>query len=64
MSKGLKEKLKSGGNIKAAEIVGEEIAKQAMGVGIKCVCFDRGRCKFHGRMKALAQAARKAGLVF
>jgi large subunit ribosomal protein L18 len=51
-------------NKKAAEVVGEAIAKQAIGVGIKCVCFDRNRFKYHGRVKALADAARKAGLVF
>ena len=51
-------------NIKAAEIVGEVIAKQALSVGIKCVCFDRNRYKFHGRVKALAESAKKAGLVF
>jgi large subunit ribosomal protein L18 len=53
-----------GGNKKAAEMVGEAVAKQALQVGIKCVCFDRNRYKFHGRVKALADAARKAGLVF
>jgi len=52
------------GNKKAAEAVGEAIAKQATGVGIKCVCFDRGGYRFHGRVKALADAARKAGLIF
>ena len=52
------------GNIKAAEIVGEAIAKQALSVGIKCVCFDRNRYKFHGRVKALAESAKKAGLIF
>jgi len=54
----------SGGNKKAAQVVGEAVAKQAFSVGIKCVCFDRNRYKFHGRTKALAEAARKAGLVF
>ncbi|MHC4395901.1 MAG: 50S ribosomal protein L18 [Planctomycetota bacterium] len=63
-AKGLQDQLKSGGNKKAAEVVGEVVAKQALGVGIKCVCFDRNRYKFHGRAKALAEAARKAGLVF
>jgi len=57
-------RLASGSNKKAAETVGETIAKQALGVGIKCVCFDRNRYKFHGRVKALAEAARKAGLAF
>lgn len=60
----LRDQLNYSGNKKAAEIVGEAIAKQALGVGIKCVCFDRNRYKFHGRVKALAEAARKAGLVF
>ena len=63
-SKGLKDKLSYGGNKKAAEVVGEEIAKRALGVGIKCVCFDRSSYRYHGRIKALAEAARKAGLVF
>ena len=63
-SKGLRNQLPNSGDKKAAQIVGEAIAKQALGVGIKCVCFDRNRYKFHGRLKALAEAARKAGLVF
>ncbi len=63
-AKSLRAKLPEGGNSKAAEVVGEAIAKQALGVGINCVCFDRNRYKFHGRVKALAESARKAGLVF
>jgi large subunit ribosomal protein L18 len=63
-SKALKGKITKAGNRKAAEVVGEAVAKQAIGVGIKCVCFDRGPYKFHGRVKSLAEAARKAGLVF
>ncbi len=63
-AKQLRDQLNYCGNKKAAEIVGEAIAKQALGVGIQCVCFDRNRYKFHGRVKALAEAARKAGLVF
>ena len=63
-AKAIQGHLSAGGNIKAAQLVGETIAKQAIGVGIKCVCFDRGRYKFHGRVKGLAEAARKAGLVF
>ena len=59
-----RDQLTNAGNIKAAEIVGEAIAKQALSVGIKCVCFDRNRYKFHGRVKALAVSAKKAGLVF
>lgn len=53
-----------GGNIAAAEAVGTAIAKQAIGVGINCVSFDRNRYRYHGRVKAMADAARKAGLVF
>jgi large subunit ribosomal protein L18 len=53
-----------GGNKKAAEAVGEALAKKALDVGIKCVCFDRGPYKYHGRVKSLAEAARKAGLAF
>ena len=54
--KGVKGNVTYGGNIEAAKKVGEEIAKQALGVGIKCVCFDRNRYKYHGRAKALAEA--------
>lgn len=63
-TKSLRDQLPSAGNRKAAEVVGEAVAKQALGVGIKCVSFDRNRCKFHGRVKALADGARKAGLAF
>ncbi|UCG47166.1 MAG: 50S ribosomal protein L18 [Phycisphaerales bacterium] len=63
-SKGLREHLSGGANIKMAEAVGEDVAKQAFSVGIKCVCFDRNRYRFHGRVRALAEAARKAGLAF
>ena len=62
--KSLHDQVQYGGGVKAAQVVGEAIAKQALGVGIKCVCFDRNRYRFHGRVKALAEAARKAGLVF
>jgi len=63
-TKNQRDQLSNAGNIKAAEIVGEAIAKQALSVGIKCVCFDRNRYRFHGRVKALAESAKKAGLVF
>jgi large subunit ribosomal protein L18 len=63
-AKGLRDRLSDSGNTKAAELVGEAVAKQALKVGIKCVCFDRGPYKFHGRVKALVEAARKAELVF
>ena len=63
-AKSLQNGSKNGGDVKAAQMIGEAIAKQALSVGIKCVCFDRNRYKFHGRVKALAEAARKAGLAF
>jgi large subunit ribosomal protein L18 len=63
-AKAMHGQLANSGNKKAAEIIGEAIAKQALGVGIKCVCFDKNRYKFHGRVETLAKAARKAGLDF
>ena len=63
-AKTLRGDIGNGGNIAAADAVGKAIAKQAMGVGIQCVSFDRNRYRYHGRVKALADAARKAGLVF
>ncbi|RKY09134.1 MAG: 50S ribosomal protein L18 [Planctomycetota bacterium] len=53
-----------GGNKDAAKSVGTAIAKQAMDVGIKAVCFDRNGYRYHGRIKSLADAARQAGLAF
>ena len=47
-----------------AKLVGERLGKRALEKGIKTVVFDRGGFKFHGRLKALADAAREAGLVF
>jgi large subunit ribosomal protein L18 len=52
------------GNAKAAEKLGEIIGKKALEKGIKQVVFDRGGYMYHGRVKALADAARKAGLEF
>lgn len=63
-AKAVRAQAANGGDKKAAGLVGETIAKEALGVGIKCVCFDKNRYKFHGRVKALAEAARKTGLVF
>ncbi len=63
-SKELAEKLAHGGNVEAAKIVGEDIAKKAIKAGIKDVVFDRGGFLFHGRVQALADAAREAGLNF
>jgi len=63
-AKSIRDEAKSGSNKDAAKLVGTAIAKQAMQVGINCVRFDRNRYRFHGRVKVLADAARKAGLVF
>ncbi len=63
-TKGLREKFRGRCNKQAGQAVGEAVAKQALGVGIKCVCFDRNRYKYHGRIKSLADSARKGGLVF
>ncbi|HTD90150.1 MAG TPA: 50S ribosomal protein L18 [Burkholderiales bacterium] len=56
--------LKNGGNIKAAAVVGKLIAEKAKKVGVEAVAFDRSGYRFHGRVKALAEAAREAGLKF
>ncbi len=63
-SKALSGQIEKAGNKEAASVIGEAIAKAALGVGIKCVSFDRGPYRYHGRCKALADAARKTGLVF
>jgi large subunit ribosomal protein L18 len=60
----LRGKLKSRGNIEAARAVGEQVAKLAKEKSIQKVVFDRGGYIFHGRIKALAEAARKNGLQF
>ncbi|MHB1938185.1 MAG: 50S ribosomal protein L18 [Acidobacteriaceae bacterium] len=57
-------KLKTGGNVAAAKEVGKLIAEKAKEKGIKKVVFDRGGYLYHGRVKALADAAREAGLDF
>ena len=60
----LRTQFKYGGNKKAAEAIGKAIAERAIAQGIKAVAFDRGHYKYHGRIAALADAARKAGLSF
>ncbi len=56
--------VKSTGNIGAAKVVGSVIAKKALDAGIEEVAFDRSGFRYHGRVKALAEAAREAGLRF
>jgi len=56
--------LKGGGNVAAAKIVGKAIAERAIAAGISQVVFDRGGYRYHGRVQALAEAAREAGLKF
>mgnify|MGYP006305169179 CR=1 FL=1 len=53
-----------GGNVEAAKMVGKSIGEQAKGLSIVKVCFDRGGRLYHGRIKALADAARETGLQF
>ena len=57
-------KLENGGNVEAAKQVGEAIAKAALAKNITNVVFDRGGYVYHGRVQALAEAAREAGLKF
>ena len=60
----LRSSLKSGADTEAAAAVGKIVAERALAVGIDAVVFDRGAYRFHGRVKALAEAAREAGLKF
>ena len=62
--KEVRTQLKHGGNVKAAELVGQRIASKAKAAGIESVAFDRGGYRYHGRVKALADAARAGGLKF
>lgn len=56
--------IKSGGNIAASKVVGKIIAERARAQGVEKVVFDRGGYQYHGRVQALADAAREAGLKF
>ncbi|NQT89911.1 MAG: 50S ribosomal protein L18 [Candidatus Omnitrophica bacterium] len=62
--KELKSSLKYGGNTKAAQVLGGQLAQKAKAKGVEKVVFDRGGYRYHGRVKVFAEAARKAGLVF
>ena len=64
LDKALKENLKSGADTRAAAEVGRLVAERAKEAGVTKVIFDRGRFLYHGRIKALADAAREAGLEF
>jgi large subunit ribosomal protein L18 len=64
VEKTMREGLKTGANIDAAKMVGKLVAERALQKGIKDVVFDRGGYRYHGRIKALADAAREGGLNF
>jgi len=64
LDKELRDRLKTGGNVEAAIIVGKAIAERARNAGITRVAFDRSGFKYHGRIKALADAARENGMEF
>ena len=64
LEKGALEDGKGGGNTAAATAVGKRIAEKAKALGIEAVAFDRSGFRFHGRVKALAEAAREGGLKF
>jgi large subunit ribosomal protein L18 len=63
-SKDLREQVKRGGNVQAAKSVGKVLGEKAKALGIEQVAFDRRGRRYHGRLKALADAAREAGLKF
>jgi large subunit ribosomal protein L18 len=64
MDKQLRSGIGFGGNKQAAEAIGRAVAERARAAGVKQVCFDRGEFRYHGRVAALADAARAAGLEF
>ena len=64
LDKEVRGRIKNGGNKEAAGVVGRVVAERAMKAGITTVAFDRSGFKFHGRVKALADAAREQGIKF
>jgi large subunit ribosomal protein L18 len=64
LDKEVRQTIKGGGNIAASKVVGKVIAERARAKGIGRVVFDRGGYRYHGRVQALAEAAREAGLKF
>lgn len=64
MDKQIRGAIGFGGNKQAAEAIGRAVAERAQAAGVKQVCFDRGAFRYHGRVAALADAARAAGLEF
>jgi large subunit ribosomal protein L18 len=64
LDKGLRDALKTGANKEAAASVGKLLAERALAAGVTQVVFDRGAYLYHGRVKALADAAREGGLDF
>jgi large subunit ribosomal protein L18 len=64
LDKEVRTMIKGGGNIAASKVVGKAIAERARAKGVEKVVFDRGGYQYHGRVQALAEAAREAGLQF
>jgi len=64
LDKEARSEVKNGANKQAAGLIGKTIAERALAAGVKDVVFDRGAYKYHGRVKALAEAAREGGLNF
>jgi len=64
LSPDVRDKITGGNNIEVAKVVGEDIGKKAIEKNITAVVFDRGGYRYHGKVKALAEAAREAGLKF
>lgn len=64
LDKAIRDSISYGGNVSAASAIGKEVAERAKARGIESVAFDRSGYKYHGRIKALADAAREHGLKF